>query len=112
MDFHHEQCDCSLDSCLKNVDPPADCVNRLKGVVEPIDCDLCGGPTLHHNGACLRCERMARNNEIEVQEREVVKVAKPSNSPALSLGVIFGGQTITVTDKKAIAKIVKILLAL
>jgi hypothetical protein len=115
--FKHEPCSCPPDLCLKEVDPPRDCVNRLTGTVEPVECEKCGGQTLHHNGECLRCQRKSSQKEQALttslpspQDTHASTTTTPHAQNNLTLTITLGGNGVVVTDKKQVAKIIKILL--
>jgi hypothetical protein len=111
--FKHEPCECPPNTCLKQVEPPADCVNRLQGVVEAAACPICKGETIHHNGTCLRCQRMAdkvvKETWGDVPSPSSGDKVVPKVSPGLTLRIKCGDEFV-VSDKKQVAKILKILL--
>lgn len=60
--LHNEPCDCAEDVCMAFVEPPGDCINRLRGEVVTRHCEVCdpGGQasSWHHDGQCLRCRHL------------------------------------------------------
>ena len=114
--FKHEPCECAPDICLKQVDPPGDCTNRLVGVVEAARCDKCDGETVHHNGDCLRCQRLDRMpqagaiNPLKKGETASASRIAGLEHPVLSLTVKLGDGDFQVTNKRKVARILKILL--
>ncbi len=114
--FKHEPCDCVDYLCKKGVAPASDCVNRLKGTVEGVRCEKCEAETLHHNGECIRCQRLASGLKEQIAKTSLPfpKVTPISTVPTvngLTLTITLGGNGVVVTDKKIVAKIIKILLA-
>lgn len=112
--FKHEPCSCAEGVCIKGVAPASDCVNRLSGTVEAVRCEKCNGETLHHNGECIRCQRLASS-----PKESIPKTSSPSRQETrvsldgkglISLAITFGGGQVVVTEKKRVAKILKILL--
>ena len=110
MLFKHEPCQCPPDQCVKGVAPAEDCVNRLSGTVEPTHCEACNGETLHHNGDCIRCRRLAEAKTVvpaQGAQRDVE--GRTETRPALTLRIKCGDEFV-VSDKRQVAKILKILL--
>ena len=116
MAFVHEPCECPPNTCLKQVEPAEDCVNRLTGTVEAVRCEVRNGETVHHNGECLRCQRLAASRK-EVALTPSPIPSSPSSKPTpdrgakvLSLSITLGDGAFVVSDKKRVAKILKIML--
>lgn len=106
----YEPCDCPPDTCLKTVEPPSDCINRLTGIVEATRCEKCNGETFHHNGECIRCQRLAATPQrVEVQPPASPPPVHAEKRPSLTLHIRCGDEFL-VTDKKTVSKILKILL--
>ena len=113
--FKHEPCECPPNTCLKQVEPAEDCVNRLTGIVEAVRCEACNGETVHHNGECLRCQRLAASRKEPVATLDTFPtVTKTKNTDAgkkpLSLSITLGDGAFVVSDKRRVAKIIKIML--
>ena len=114
--FKHEPCQCPENVCVKGVAPAEDCVNRLQGVVEGARCEACNGETLHHNGECIRCGRLAQDKKdmpAPGPQRDVEgpgrRPERPDASPGLTLRIKCGDEFM-VSDKRQVARILKILL--
>ena len=114
MLFKHEPCQCPENVCIKGVAPAEDCVNRLQGVVEGARCEACNGETLHHNGECIRCRRLA-SDKANVpalgpqRDMEGARGHRTEASPGLTLRIKCGDEFM-VSDKRQVARILKILL--
>jgi hypothetical protein len=120
--FKHDPCSCPPDLCLKEVDPPEDCVNRLTGIVEAVKCEKCNGETVHHNGECIRCQRLLADSQkesitltsspipLEQSVKDSISKTIGTSPSTLSLSITLGGEPVLVTNKKQVAKILKILL--
>ena len=113
MLFKHEPCQCPENVCVKGVAPAEDCVNRLQGVVEGARCEACNGETLHHNGECIRCRRLASESAKtpvpEGRPERVVESGRATPRPSLTLKISCGNEFV-VSDKHQVARILKILL--
>lgn len=110
MNYIHEHCQCPEEYCAKGVSPASDCVARLEGVVEAVRCEKCDGETLHHNGECIRCQRVARDAVEEVKEVPVSTPPPTHASPAITLSISLGNKPIEVTDTAKVKRILKILM--
>jgi hypothetical protein len=109
--FKHEPCSCGEGFCAKGVIPETDCVNRLQGVVEAARCEKCQGDTLHHNGECIRCLRVATSPKEPIGSNTTPsRESPPVSKSTLTLSITLGGTPILVTDKSRVREIVKILL--
>ena len=113
--FKHEPCECPPNTCLKQVEPAEDCVNRLTGTVEAVRCEACNGETVHHNGECLRCQRLAASRKEPVPSITVPTVIQADKKPSsgnvpLTLSITLGNGSFNVSDKRRVAKIIKIML--
>lgn len=114
--FKHEPCECPPNTCLKQVDPAEDCINRLTGTVEAVRCETCNGETVHHNGECLRCQRLAASRkEVAVTVTPTPSSPSPKVTPVpgantLTLSITLGDGAFVVSDKRRVAKILKIML--
>lgn len=62
--LHNEPCDCPEGVCMAFVEPADECINRLRGDVVTMHCEVCdpGGQSSgwHQDGQCLRCRRRER----------------------------------------------------
>lgn len=108
-----EKCSCEPDFCAKGVNPANDCIMRLDGVVVSARCEVCNGETWHHNGACVACLRRAEagtKGQRPPRQREVVVDGGTEGSPFQLVVQIAGGKKFTVSQKRKVADILKIIL--
>lgn len=109
--FEYDPCSCGPDTCLKAVEPPSACINRLKGVVEAVRCEKCGGDTWHHNGECIRCQRVAALPKEVIPMPGLQSHRKVASSETgITLSITLGNTPLLCSDKSKVAKILKILL--
>ena len=109
--FTHEPCQCEPGTCVKGVEPVTDCINRLDGIVEAVRCEKCGGSTWHHNGECIRCQRVATSPKEPIGSSVSPSHESLSASKSiLTLSITLGGTPLLVTDAKQVKRILKILL--
>lgn len=109
MIFKHEKCECPEGACVKGVAPAEDCVNRLDGVVEGAWCEKCQGESLHHNGNCLRCLRLARE-AVQPQTGPQRNVEDGhATRPSLTLRIKCGDEFV-VSDRRKVQRLLRILL--
>lgn len=110
----HIRCSCAEGICVKGVEPASDCIARLDGVVESVRCDKCENLTWHHDGECVRCQRLERDKSRQAAQNRTVKPSRPRNGgrsePAGLTLTIKCGNEFVVSDKATVAKILKILL--
>lgn len=102
-----DRCDCQPGICQKGVVPPEDCIARLDNVISA-PCAKCEANTWHHEGKCIRCSRLKRDFKPPVPR--VVKPGLTIPQSGLTITVKCGDE-IKVTDKRRVAKILKILLS-
>lgn len=109
------KCSCAPGVCEKASDPES-CVFRRDGDVRVFQCDVCGGKTWHQDGVCIACTLRLRDlrDSSAVEQAPVKRQVEGSNpSPAAIFDVVVQvarGKKFTVTDRKQVAAIMKILL--
>lgn len=112
MLFQYSPCQCAETQCLKGVQPPSDCVNRLQGTVKTATCSTCQAETVHHNGECLRCQRLEVKSTTTLFRTDGDRKNRldDTTKSTLSVKISLGEGSIVVRDKKAVSKILKIIL--
>lgn len=107
-----DKCSCEPGTCAKGVEPTNDCIMRLDGNVEAVECKICGGQTWHHNGACIKC---AREKARKSQVQQLMPVPLPIHTPAAEapfdiIVQVARGKKFVVTNEDEVRGIMDILL--